>query len=144
MAKKANKTVSKKSTAKITPAKPKQMTASKKKAVVSKAPKLLPPKTPYKKTELFGTLTEQTELSKKDVQKVLEALQTVMKLHLVKNGPGQFVLPGLFKMTVVTKPATKARKGTNPFTGEEMMFKAKPARRVVKVRVLKKFKAEIE
>ena len=67
-----------------------------------------------------------------------------MKLHLVKNGPGQFVLPGLFKMTVVTKPATKARKGTNPFTGEEMMFKAKPARRVVKVRVLKKFKAEIE
>lgn len=67
-----------------------------------------------------------------------------MKVHLIKNGPGQFMLPGLFKMTVATKPATKARKGKNPFTGEEMMFKAKPARRVVKVRVLKKFKAEIE
>ena len=138
-----SKTVAKKSTAKITASKPKKMAASKS-VVASKVPKLLSPKTPYKKTELFETLTERTGLGKKDVQKVLETLQMVMKVHLVKNGPGQFVLPGLFKMTVATKPATKARKGKNPFTGEEIMFKAKPARRVVKVRVLKKFKAEIE
>jgi hypothetical protein len=78
------------------------------------------------------------------VQKLLEILETVMKLHLSKKGPGQFVLPGVFKMTAVTKPATKPRTGKNPFTGEEMVFKGKPARRVVKIRILKKFKAEIE
>lgn len=136
-----NKTVSKKSAAKAAPIKPK--TASKKAAVI-KTPKLLPPQAAYKKTELFNTVAEQTGLSKKEVQSVLETLQTVMKLHLNKKGPGQFVLPGVFKMTAVLKPATKPRTGKNPFTGEEMTFKAKPARRVVKIRVLKKFKAEIE
>ena len=44
------------------------------------------------------------------------------------------------KLKVVRKPATKARKGSNPFTGEETMFKAKPARNLVKVRPLKKVK----
>jgi len=140
MAKKISKTASKKPVAKVTESKPKKTAATKKAAI----PKLLSPKSPYKKTELFEALTSQTGLSKKEVQKVLEILQTVMKLHLVKNGPGLFVLPGVFKMTTVTKPATKARTGKNPFTGEEMVFKAKPARRVVKIRVLKKFKAEVE
>ncbi|HQW57549.1 MAG TPA: HU family DNA-binding protein [Gammaproteobacteria bacterium] len=115
-----------------------------KKAPIPKIPKLLAPLTPYKKTELLKTLAEQTTLDKKSVQKVLDALQTIMKLHLAKKGPGQFVLPGIFKMTAITKPATKPRTGKNPFTGEEMVFKAKPARKVVKTRILKKFKAEIE
>ena len=57
-----------------------------------------------------------------------------------KNGVGEFTIPALMKLSVKHKPATKARKGTNPFTGEEMMFKAKPAKRVVKVRPLKKLK----
>ena len=143
MAKKMSKTASKKPIPKSKVAKPKK-TATVKKVAAPKVPKLLVPKAPYKKTELFGTLTAQTGLNKKEVQKVLETLQALMKLHLVKNGPGQFVLPGVFKMTAITKPATKPRTGRNPFTGEEMTFKAKPARRIVKVRILKKFKADIE
>jgi nucleoid DNA-binding protein len=141
MPKKMSKTASKKPTAKVVPAKPKM--ASKKTAAI-KIPKLLSPAAPYKKTELFNTVAEQTGLSKKEVQSVLETLQTIMMLHLTKKGPGQFVLPGVFKMTAVLKAATKPRTGKNPFTGEEMTFKAKPARCVVKTRVLKKFKAGIE
>jgi nucleoid DNA-binding protein len=44
------------------------------------------------------------------------------------------------KVVVVRKPATKARKGINPFTKQETMFKAKPARNVVKIRALKALK----
>jgi nucleoid DNA-binding protein len=143
MSKKISKIASKKPAPKASPLKPKNMVAVKKAAAL-KIPKLLSPQSPYKKTELFRAVAEQTGLDKKEVQKVLEALETVMKLHLSKKGPGQFVLPGVFKMTAVTKPATKSRTGKNPFTGEEMVFKTKPARRVVKIRILKKFKAEIE
>ena len=57
-----------------------------------------------------------------------------------KGGAGEFTVPGLMKLVVKSKPATKARKGVNPFTCEEMMFKAKPARRIIKVRALKKLK----
>ena len=60
--------------------------------------------------------------------------------HVKKNAVGEFVLPGLLKITTVRKPAVKARKGINPFTKEEVMFKAKPATTVVKVRALKKLK----
>jgi len=131
---------SKQSIAKTPVSKPKKVTTAKKAPI----PKLPTPEAPYKKTELFKALAEHTSLGKREVQTVLETLQTIMKLHLSKKGPGQFVLPGMFKMTTITKPATKARTGKNPFTGEEMTFKAKPARRVVKIRVLKQFKTEIE
>ena len=57
-----------------------------------------------------------------------------------KSSAGEFTVPGLMKLIVKSKPAKKARKGINPFTGEEMTFKAKPAQRVVKVRTLKKLK----
>ena len=63
-----------------------------------------------------------------------------MHHHLRKAGPGEFTVPGLMKCKVQHKPATKARKGINPFTGEEVMFKAKPARSVVKIRPLKRLK----
>ncbi len=116
----------------------------KKAPTVTKVVKVGIPKAPYKKSELLGVLAEQTQLTKKEVGSVLETIQAIAKVHLVKNGPGQFTLPGLFKMTTKIKPATKAKKGRNPFTGEEIMVKAKPARRVVKVRVLKKFKNELE
>lgn len=124
--------------------KPKKIAPKSLKSAETKVPKLSIPKAPYKKSEFFSVLAEQTGLAKKEAQKVIETLQTITKLHLVKNGPGQFTLPGMFKITTMTKPATKARKGKNPFTGEDMVFKAKPAKRVVKVRVLKKFKAEVE
>jgi nucleoid DNA-binding protein len=60
--------------------------------------------------------------------------------HVKKGAAGQFTFPGLLKIEVRHKPATKAHKGVNPFTGEETMFKAKPARNVVKIRPLKRLK----
>jgi hypothetical protein len=51
-----------------------------------------------------------------------------------------FAVPGLMKITVIQKPAVKARMGMNPFTKQEQMFKAKPARKVIKVRALKALK----
>ncbi len=95
---------------------------------------------PMSKSELFGTLAEKTGVSKKDVGKVFEELQNLIGESMGKKGPKVFVIPGLVKVTLQQKPATKARKGKNPFTGEEIMIKAKPARNAVKVRALKALK----
>ncbi len=95
---------------------------------------------PLTKSQLLTELSESTELSKKQVQTVLDELADLIERHVKKRAAGQFTLPGLMKVTVVRKPATRARKGINPFTGEETTFKAKPARNVVKVRPLKKLK----
>ena len=92
------------------------------------------------KSEVFGTIAENTELTKRDVANVFEELGIVIKKNLGSRGPGTFTLPGLCKMVVKKKPARKARRGINPFTGEEQMFKAKPATKVVKIRPLKKLK----
>ncbi len=92
------------------------------------------------KSQVFGELSEKTELTRKQVSTIFEGLGDMIKKDLGKRGPGVFTVPGLMKIKVVRKPATKARKGTNPFTGEEMMFKAKPARNVVKVLALKGLK----
>jgi nucleoid DNA-binding protein len=112
--------------------------------MVAKTPKITVPKAPHKKSEFFNVLAEQSGLAKKEVIGVVESIEAIIKVHLLKNGPGQFTFPGVFKMTAMTKPATKAKKGRNPFTGEEITIKAKPARRVVKVRILKKFKTAVE
>ena len=98
-----------------------------------------PAKAPSK-GEILGTAAEQTGLSRKDVAAVFESLSGQINTALGKKGPGAFVVPGLMKIIVISKPATKARKGINPFTKEEQMFKAKPARKVVKVRPLKNLK----
>ena len=97
-------------------------------------------KTRDTKTEILNSIAEQTELSKKDVAAVFDALAGDIGKALGKRGPGTFSIPGLCKILVQRKPATKARKGINPFTGEETMFKAKPARNVVKIRPLKNLK----
>ncbi len=89
------------------------------------------------KSEILARISEQTELPRKQVAAVFEALSGEIKNSLGKKGPGLFVVPGLMKLTLVVKPATKARKGINPLTKEEVMFKAKPARKVVKIRPLK-------
>jgi nucleoid DNA-binding protein len=94
-------------------------------------------KDPLTKSQLISTLAEGTSLSRKEVSAVMSELSSVIEGHLKKNGAGIFTLPGLLKMKVVRKPATKARKGINPFTGEETVFKAKPARNVVKILPLK-------
>ena len=95
------------------------------------------------KSEVFGGLADATELSKKEVAGVFDELGKLIKRDLGKRGPGIFTVPGLMKIKVVRKPATKARRGINPFTGEEMMFKAKPARNVVKVLPLKGLKSMV-
>ncbi len=94
----------------------------------------------YNKTQILNAIAEDTELSRAQVSSVLESLADVIQLHVNKRSVGEFVLPGLLKITTVKKPAVKARKGINPFTGEEQMFKAKPASIAVKVRPLKKLK----
>ena len=96
---------------------------------------------PPTKTEIYTTIVDDTGLTRKDVAAVFESLNSQIKKNLGgRGGAGLFTVPGLLKMRVVKKPATKARKGVNPFTGEEMMFKAKPASKVVKVSALKGLK----
>jgi nucleoid DNA-binding protein len=94
----------------------------------------------FNKTQILDQIAESTELSRKQVSAVLDSLTDVIEAHVKKNAVGEFVLPGLMKISTVRKPATKAHKGINPFTKEEVMFKAKPATTVVKVRPLKKLK----
>ncbi len=96
---------------------------------------------PPTKSEIYANIAEATELSKKQVAAVFDALAAeIQKAVGKRGGPGQFTIPGLCKITVQRKPATKERKGVNPFTGEETIFKAKPARNVVKIRPLKGLK----
>jgi nucleoid DNA-binding protein len=92
------------------------------------------------KSEILKNIADTAELSRKQVASVFEALAGQIQANIGKKGPGTFVVPGLMKIMVITKPATKARKGINPFTKEEVMFKAKPARKVIKVRALKALK----
>lgn len=98
----------------------------------------------YTKSQILGELSDKTGLSKKEVGGVLEELASLIERHIGKKSVGEFTLPGLLKITTVHKKAQKARKGINPFTGEETTFKAKPARTVVKVRPLKKLKEMVE
>jgi len=107
---------------------------AKKKAATTAAAK------PMTKSEIVSGISESTGLTKKDVNAVFDAMADQMKKSLGKRGPGAYTVPGLMKVMVVRKPATKARKGISPFTGEETVFKAKPARNVVKVRPLKNLK----
>jgi nucleoid DNA-binding protein len=95
---------------------------------------------PMTKSAIINEIAENAGLNKKQVITVFDELSTLIERHIKKRGPGQFSLPGLMKIEVKRKPATKARKGINPFTGAETVFKAKPARKVVKIRPLKKVK----
>ena len=95
---------------------------------------------PPTKTEIYNNISESTGLAKKDVSAVFDALNDEIAKALGKKGPQTFTLPGLCKIVVQNKPATPEREGVNPFTGEKAIFKAKPARNVVKVRPLKKLK----
>lgn len=155
----------KKVVAKKAPAKkaaPKKVAVKKaapKKAAVKKAPakKVVAKKAPVKKvaakkkatgpikakmtkSQILTDIAESTELSRKQVSAVFDELETLIGRSIAKRGLGEFTIPGLMKVTTVKKPAKKARKGVNPFTGEEQMFKAKPASIAVKVRPLKKLK----
>ena len=87
------------------------------------------------KSQLIEQIATKNELGKKDVKGVMETLAMIGYKELKKNGV--FVVPGFAKFVVIKKPATKARNGTNPFTGEPTIFKAKPARKIVRARPVK-------
>src|SRR3954451_5813341 len=92
------------------------------------------------KGEILTAAAEAAGVSRKQAAAVMESISEQIKKNVGKKGPGIFTVPGLMKITVINKPATKTRKGINPFTKQEQMFAAKPARRVVKVRPLKNLK----
>jgi nucleoid DNA-binding protein len=95
---------------------------------------------PRTKSQIFGEIAERTDLTKRDVASVFDAMTDIIKKDLGRRGPGTFTVPGLMKIQKVHKPRRPARKGINPFTGEETTFKAKPAHNQVKVRPLKALK----
>ena len=118
--------------------------AAKKKAPAKKAPAAAPKvkaiSEKLTKTQIVGSLADSTGLTKKQVNAVMDAMNNRIEGSIKKRGAGEFTIPGMMKITTVRKPAVKARKGINPFTGEETMFKAKPATTAVKIRPLKKMK----
>jgi nucleoid DNA-binding protein len=130
------KKVSKKKVAKKKVAKKRAV----KKAAPAKAVKAI--SAGYTKSQLYAYIAEDTGLARKDVAKVFDSLGDVIEGHIKSRGAGEFKLPGLLKIKVNKKPATKARKNVpNPFRpGEFMDVAAKPARKVVKVLPLKALK----
>jgi nucleoid DNA-binding protein len=140
MKRKSNgKTAASKTTAKKTKSASSKATVktAAKKATSVKLPSF---KEPLSKSTIIKTITDFTALGKKDVVAVLDCLTDVIEKHVKPGGPGTFAMPGLMKIVVVKKPARAARKGINPFTGEEIMIKARPAYKAVKIKALKKLK----
>lgn len=131
----------KKKAAKKTTAR-KKVTTRKKTAAAT--PTIRAIKEAYTKATLYSTIAERTGLKRKEVDAVFGELASIINGHVKRNGIGVFTVPGMMKLKVVRKPATRARKGINPFTGEPTVFKAKPARNVVKVLPLKALKEMVK
>jgi DNA-binding protein HU-beta len=93
---------------------------------------------PMTKSELITRIAEQSELKNSDVKAVLGTLITIGYKELKKNS--SFIVPGFAKFVVLKKPATKERNGINPFTKEPTVFKARPARKIVRARPVKAVK----
>jgi nucleoid DNA-binding protein len=91
----------------------------------------------YNKIEIVNELALNSGLNRKQINTVLDELCLLVQRHVKKRAVGEFILSGLVKITTVKKPAKKARKGINTFTGKETIFKAKPATNAVKVYALK-------
>ena len=131
----ARKTTARKTTARKTTARKTTRTAAK--PVNYKIPTADKTRT---KSEVFSIIAENTGLTRKQVSEVFDVTKQLIAKDLKKSGPQAVNLGGMMKVTVQRKPATRARKGVNPFTGEDCVFKAKPARNVIKVRPLKSMK----
>lgn len=122
------------------------MTTKKKSVVKAKAglekrmPKLSLAKKIFTKSDIQKTISSHVGITKNQVNEVFNLLAEIIRCHLTKGAVGVIKLEGLLKIEKIHKPAKKARKGINPFTGEEVMFKAKPAHHVIKIRALKKLK----
>lgn len=110
------------------------------KPAAKKPTKIVSADKPRTKSEIYATLADSVGISKKDVAAVFDTMGAMIAADLKKGKAEQFTVPGMMKITVVRKPATKAREGINPFTKEKTIFKAKPARNVVKVRPMKGLK----
>jgi nucleoid DNA-binding protein len=135
----AKKTTKKKTTKK--PAKKTAKKVAKKPAAAPKPARITSARDKARtKSEILTTLADHAGISKKQAAAVFETMGTMIQADLKKGAIGAFTVPGMMKVTVQRKPATKARKGINPFTGEPTVFKAKPARNVVKVRPMKGLK----
>lgn len=96
------------------------------------------------KSQIFMELAQSTQLTRKQIAAVFDAMTDLIQREIGKKGPGVFTLPGLLKVKRVQKPATKEREGRNPMTGETIIIKAKPARTVVKVLALKNLKEMVK
>jgi|AP12_2_1047962.scaffolds.fasta_scaffold13295_2 nucleoid DNA-binding protein len=107
------------------------------KTAKKKAFKATPATSRRTRGDVVKQIAEATELKPGKVREVFETLTALMAADLGKKGCGEFNFNGLMKLKAVNKPATPARKGRNPFTGEEIMIKAKPASRKVRVRALR-------
>jgi nucleoid DNA-binding protein len=103
-------------------------------------PKVQGVKQKFTKTGILNEIAENTDLSRKQVQSVLDELETLIHRHIKKRSVGEFTLPGLLKIRQVRRPATKRRMGRNPATGEEIVIGPKPASTRVRVTALKKLK----
>ena len=101
-----------------------------------KAPKITAAQKRRSKGEIYSTIAEHVGVTRKQVAQVFDVMGSLIGADLAK-GSGEFAVPGLMRIKTIKKPATKARKGTNPFTGEPMTFKAKPARKIVRARPVK-------
>ena len=93
------------------------------------------------KTEILQSVANATDLTKKQVAAVLDALSDEIRKSLGSRGAGAFTLPGLLKIEKKKVPARPAQKNVkNPFTGELQDRPAKPAYSKVKVRALRSLK----
>ena len=92
------------------------------------------------KTQFVTTLAEKSGLNKKQASSALETINSMIAQEHGRQGPGEVLIPGLLKLNVVEKPATRKHEGINPFTKEPMVYKAKAAHKVIKVRLLKALK----
>ena len=115
------KAVAKKAVAKKAPAKKKAVAkkAPAKKAVAAPKRKTTAIKAKMSKSAILTEIGDNTGLSRKQVSSVLDELELLISRSISKRALGEFTVPGLMKVTTVKKPAKKARKGINPFTGEE-------------------------
>ena len=148
----AKKKTTKKKTAARKPAKKtaarkpaKKKAAAKKAAPAAKKPARITAakEKPRTKSEVLSIISDHVGISKKEAAQVFDVMGDMIQVDLKKGSCGAFNVPGMMKVMVQRKPATKARKGINPFTKEETVFKAKPARNVVKVRPLKALKDRV-
>lgn len=152
MAKKTKKKAARKPAKKTAARKPAAKKTTKKKAAPKKATTTAAKKParitaakekPRTKSEVLTIIADHVGISKKEAAQVFDVMGDMIQVDLKKGSCGAFNVPGMMKVSVQRKPATKARKGINPFTKEEMIFKAKPARNVVKVRPLKALKDRV-